>query len=175
MDVMRSASGYLRLLLALLGLGLQASYAWAQDIECTGPTYNDLLWTVRHEGNSLFGNSSALRPIEDIRRDAAGFESHNGHQAAAKNRILSASTNDMRLYVNCIHLEVKAEIIVHLQWVAFHQQQLEVLRSDAEKGNFADIRAVYSNNQNRNPNAVNLMAGISNDDIKELIDSFGGR
>jgi hypothetical protein len=165
------SSSTLRSIAVLVFCTFAAMSADAQPIDCSGGTYIDLRWTVLHEGNLLFvGN--APRSINEIRNDAMGFESHNKHQAAAKARIAKASNNEVRAYVTCIQETAKAELVQHLGWVAVHEGQLEVLRDDQDKGRFDDIRSVYFNYQSHNPDARNLMAGVSNEDISEIIDGL---
>ncbi|GAA4418991.1 hypothetical protein GCM10023187_52960 [Nibrella viscosa] len=141
--------------------------------------YANVGWCVWHEGVRLYddneqkltGTPGQLRPIEDLRAD---FLRHQRHNADAYGRIEGAGTEKLRRVINMIPQRTEAErqLWANFEWVAYHERKAGEMRGHLNAGNFAAIRYVYGATQGHNPNAKNLLAAISNDRLRYLVENL---
>lgn len=139
----------------------------------TDLAFVDLAWTVWHEGIRIYddGFPGSVRAINSIRGDAVGKQSHND---GARDRINNLSNNEIEDYipniVDYIYGHLKLEI--HFRWVAFHEGRRKDFLNCLDNGDYTGIRAIYSGSQQHNPDARNLLAGVSNGHLKTLVDAL---
>lgn len=135
--------------------------------------YTDFSWTIWHEGVRLydFRNPGNYRNVNDIRNDSLGKQ---GHNSGAQGRITALSNDQLGQMLPRVTSEIlnERDVAGHLRWVAHHEGRLKDLRNALGDGDFEEIRRIYSNTQSHNPNARNLLAGISNGKLAELINAL---
>ncbi|RWO03135.1 MAG: hypothetical protein EOS07_35685 [Mesorhizobium sp.] len=133
----------------------------------------DLAWTIWHEGVRIYDDSfpGHVRSINGIRSDAAGKQSHNNE---AQNRINNLSNNEIENYIPQITDQIMStrQLGVHFNWVALHEGKRKNFLDSLANSDFASIRSTYYNAQNHNPDARELLAGLSNRHLKDLIDAL---
>lgn len=128
-------------------------------------------WSIFHEGCRVYAANDQIGNITDIRNCVYATQQHNQHALD-----LIGNANDALL------LQVVKESVAeipdefHLRegfsWVMYHEGQKEQIRVMLGNGNFEGIRSVYHDKQNHNPNARNLLAAVSNAQIRELVNSL---
>jgi hypothetical protein len=133
----------------------------------------DFSWCIWHEGVRAFddGFPGTLRDIGAVRGEAIGRQAHNPH---AQDLIRAASNDQLVLFIGQTRARIYAEfqLVANFRWVAYHEGQRDILRALLSQRKFNEIRALYSARQNHNPNARNLLAGVTNLDIAEMINAL---
>ncbi len=130
-------------------------------------------WTVWHEGVRIYddGLQSSYRDINKIRQASVSEQSHNPHFGKI---IQSASNNQLVSLLPLITGRVFSEfnLPLHFTWVAYHEGALNSFRTAASEGRYLDIRSQYYSEQDHNPNARHLLAALSDQHIKMLVDDL---
>lgn len=134
-------------------------------------------WCVWHEGVRIYDDTDPgrFRSVNDFREGCLEMQYRNRR---AYNMINRASATTLRAIQEALPDSIPADraLLRNLKWVAFHERQARALRASLAEGDFSDrlegygIRWRYHAYQDHNPNARNLMAAVSNQMIRELIE-----
>ena len=128
-------------------------------------------WAIWHEGCRVYAPDNQIGNITQIRQCVYGVQSHNPR---AQSLIANATDNLLLQVVQEGVNEIPGEFQLpqNFEWVAHHEGQIENFRVWRGQGNYEAIRGTYQDKQNHNPNARNLLAGVNNAYISNLIDSM---
>ena len=130
-------------------------------------------WCVWHEGVKIYddGYPGNIRDINTIRNDAIGVQ---GHNPSAQGMIKAASNNQLLSLIfqtkGRIHGEFQG--VAHFRYAAYDQKNLDRFRTLLSMKKFTEIRSTYFNVHTANPNARNLLSGLSNADIEAIINGL---
>jgi hypothetical protein len=151
-------------------------------VEKNVPAYTDgafinVSWCVVHEGVRLFdinekiitGIEGQLRPISELRRE---FLQHQQHNSEAQKFINDSNDTELVEIVKRISLDYEKELFINLNWVANNQRHKGYLLEKLSVGDFKELRRFFGQAQGHNPNVKNLMAMVSNDKLRELINKL---
>lgn len=94
--------------------------------------------------------------------------------AGARGRISNLSDNELRSIYLQGETDIPAQfsLVENFRWVCIHEHQLNSFRVLRDRGQYGQIRQIYHNLQDHNPNARNLLSAVKDTDIKVLIDSI---
>jgi hypothetical protein len=124
-------------------------------------------WCIFHEGCRSYSGNTAKSPTE-VRDCCYGFQGHNDEAICQMNK---ATAEDLASVVAESTREIPGEfqVWVNFRWVCEHEGQGGRIRALAAQGDLEGVRAVYSQYQNHNPNARNLLNSCSDDQVKSLV------
>lgn len=141
-----------------------------------------ILWCIYHEGVRVYAVppgqdplDDAVRFVADIRSAMMAAQSHNG---TARNFIASLNDDEfMDVVLECAEaiqtMTLGGDTLAgHFRWVCHHEGYLPEFRDMNSRHEFESIRGVYRDKEDHNKEARNLLAAVSNRDIKGLIDAI---
>jgi hypothetical protein len=141
-----------------------SSFASGDDLEV------GVKWSIFHEGCLVY-KENVLNDIGVIRQCIFDNQKHNTPFES-----ILAAANDATLLaaVKAASISIPQEFDLKgaMQWVMYHEGQAKAFREDLRNNYIGSIRSLYKTKQSRNPNARNLLAAVSDDYIRNLINSL---
>jgi hypothetical protein len=133
----------------------------------------DLDWCIWHEGVSLFDMSvpGSFRPEEQFRNECIIVQNHNPAAAA---QIQAIPPQTLRALMSDANARIPGERSLHanFHWVLYHEGYAPDFRAWSNGGDFGKIRQAYYSAQAHNDNVKNLLAAISNGQLRQMIDTM---
>jgi subtilisin family serine protease len=131
-------------------------------------------WSIYHEGCPVYAASPSaspvteLTPVPELRACFLRVQAHNPAATAA----IRGLSDQALLYATreaAAQIYKEFDVPGNFEWVAGHEGQLAVFRDlDSEK-HYDEIRRLYFQYQEHNPNAKNLLSAVSDQQIHELL------
>lgn len=146
---------------------LYGSHGAADDL------YTNVRWAIFHEGCNVFDVRSepgddALAPAAERRACYLAVQRHNTEAS----QVIANATDDA---LDEVATRAAADIPKafnlreHLLWVMDHEGQRGAFRRLVRDGQFPTVRFVYRRLQSHNDNARNLLAAVSNAQLRDLV------
>jgi len=128
-------------------------------------------WSIFHEGCRVYAPDDGIGNITQIRQCIYSTQAHNQHFEDLLGNVNDAVLLDA---VKVAVADIPAEFDLRgaFQWVMYHEGQKETIRVMLGRADFEGIRSLYHDKQNHNSNARNLLAAVSNADIRSLVNSL---
>jgi hypothetical protein len=135
-------------------------------------------WAIFHEGCRVYtiqnaGQDPSYQQMANIGWLRGCYMDVQSHNQRAQDEIRNANDD----LLTAVTLEAAAEIPGEfqldgsLQWVAYHEGQMTQFRTLNAQTNFEAIRNIYFDKQEHNPNAANLLSAVTNQYIRNWINT----
>lgn len=125
-------------------------------------------WAIFHEGCNVFAGNN-MRSAAELRGCYLGVQRHNDE---AIFQINNAGDPELTAVTQQVSAEIPAEfqLPTNFYWVCEHEGLGRLIHDLRARGDFGGIRGIYANAQGHNPNARNLLAAMSDDQVASTVD-----
>ncbi len=135
-------------------------------------------WAIFHEGCRVYtiqnaGQDPAYQQMANIGWLRGCYMDVQSHNQRAQDEIRNANDDLLTTATLQAASEIPGEFQLDgaLEWVAYHEGQMVQFRALNAKADFEGIRNIYFDKQSHNPNAGNLLSAVTNQYIRNWINT----